>query len=128
MTPTDEAETKPEEVVVECEMEASPQTLWRALTEEELLADWLGARPAAAEGEDAVEGPSYRIVEAEPYDRLRYAWHDPSCPDAPPMVTVELEPISGGRTWFRLTHGQVVANAPAIRAANSNCPPLARAA
>ncbi|WP_159587896.1 SRPBCC family protein [Chelativorans xinjiangense] len=127
MTPTDEVETRPDEILVECEMEASPQTLWRALTEEELLADWLGARPAA-EGEDAMEGPRYRIVEAEPYDRLRYAWHDPSCPDAPPFVTIELEPIAGGRTRFRLTHGQVAARAPAIRAANSNTPPLALAA
>ncbi|WEX11575.1 SRPBCC domain-containing protein [Chelativorans sp. AA-79] len=122
MIPEDEADTRPDEVVVECEMEASPEKLWRALTQEPFLADWLGARPA---DEDA-QGPSYPIVEAKPYSRVRYAWHDPESPDAPPAVTVELERLSAGRTWFRLTHGETTARVGG--AANSNRPPLALAA
>ncbi|WP_309084483.1 SRPBCC domain-containing protein [Chelativorans sp.] len=116
----------PDEIVVECEMEASPEKLWRALTEEAFLADWLGARPAG-EGGDDPQGLTYRIVEAEPYSRLSYAWHDPDSPDAPPLVTIELERLAGGHTRFRLTHGPS-ARMRAVAPANTNTRPLMLAA
>jgi len=125
MTPADEAGMKPEEIVVECEMAAAPEKLWRALTEEPFLADWLGGEPAGEKGEER-NGPRYQVVEAEPYSRVRYAWLDPDHPDAPPMVTVELERLSGGRTWFRLTHGGSAESG--LVAVNRNSPPLALAA
>ena len=123
MTPMDEVQTEPDEVVVECEMEASPEKLWRALTEEAFLSDWLDASPS----DEGVEGPSYRLIEAEPYSRVCYAWHDPDHPDAPPTVTIELERLPAGRTWFRLTHGPVASANHGV-AANTNRPPLAMAA
>jgi uncharacterized protein YndB with AHSA1/START domain len=126
MGPEGEATAKPDEVVVECEMEASPEKLWRALTDETLAADWLGARQAV--GEEAGEGPSYRIMEAEPFSRVRYAWSDPDFPDAPPVVTVELERLASGHTRFRLTHGGPAARACGRTAANTNSPTLALAA
>lgn len=122
-----EGEGKPEEVVVECEMEASPEKLWRALTEEELASEWLGARPAREDGE-APDGPTYRVIEAEPYSRVRLNWHDPDCPDAPSAIIIELERMSSGNTWFRLVHGETVARARHITAANTSMPPLAQAA
>ena len=125
MTRTDEATD--EEIVLECEMEASPEKLWRALTERPLLEEWLGAEPAE-EGAQGPLGPSYRIVDAEPYTRLSYAWHDPEHPEAPPLVTIELEPLPGGHTWFRLTHGAAVAIASRPAAANANQPLLTLAA
>jgi uncharacterized protein YndB with AHSA1/START domain len=126
MGPEGEAAAKPDEVVVECEMEASPEKLWRALTDEAMAADWLGARPAV--DEEAGEGPSYRLMEAEPFSRVRYAWSDPDFPDAPPVITVELERLASGHTWFRLTHGEPVARACGRAAANTNSPPRAMAA
>lgn len=125
MTPADETNARPDEVVVECEMDAPPEKLWRALTDAALASDWLGARP---EGGNGGQGPSYRIVEAEPFNRVRYVWHDPDFPDAPPAVTVELEPLSGGHTRLRLTHGQAVAGMHHPPVANDNRSPLARAA
>lgn len=122
---THDTDAKPDEIVVECEMEAAPETVWRALTDENLAADWLGAQPAS-EGKEAPGSPSYSIVEAKPYSRVRYAWHDPDCPDAPPIVTVELERLAGGRTRFRLTHGEAVMRV--MQTANTNTPPLALAA
>jgi len=122
MTPMDEVRTKPDEVVVECEMETSPEKLWRALTEEAFLSDWLDASPS----DGGLEGPSYRLIKAEPYSRVSYAWHDPEHPEAPPMVTIELKRLPAGRTWFRLTHGPLAIVKP-VMAANANNPPLAMA-
>lgn len=122
-----EDEKRVDEVIVECEMEASPERLWRALTEEELASEWLGAHPTLEDGE-APSGLSYRIVEAEPYRRVRLVWHDSDCPDAPPTVTIELERMASGNTWFRLIHAETVARASRITAANTNTPPLAQAA
>lgn len=118
---------KTDKVVVECEMEASTEKLWRALTEEELASEWLDARPAR----DDEYGPdrlAYRIVDAEPYRRLCYAWHDPDSPDAPPLVTIELQPMSNGNTWLRLTHGEAAVRGNHLMAANTNWPPMAQAA
>ena len=123
MAAIDEDEA-PDEVVVECEIDATPERLWHALTDEALATDWLGASPAAGES----NGATYSIIEAEPYSRIRYSWHDPACPDAPPVVTVELERLAGGSTRFRLTHGRTEARTPHMSAANTNGPPLARAA
>lgn len=125
MTPADEKNARSDEVVVEYDMDASPEKLWRALTDEELAADWLGARP---EGENREEGPSYRIVEAEAFNRVRYVWRDPDFPDAPPTVTVELEPLSSGHTRLRLTHGDAAAGVRRRPSANDNRPLLTSAA
>lgn len=116
-----------DKLVVECEIEASSETLWRALTEEELASEWLGARPARAD-EKEPDHVAFRIVDAEPYRRLCYAWHDPEASDAPPLVTIELQPMPNGNTWFRLTHGEAATRSSRMMAANINRPPMARAA
>ncbi|MDZ5697761.1 SRPBCC domain-containing protein [Chelativorans sp. M5D2P16] len=114
------ADDKENRVIVECEIEASPEKLWRALTDEELAADWLGAFPMTEEG-PARQGPSFRVLEAEPYSRLRYAWHDPENPDAPRVVTIELAPLGEGKMHFRLTHG-ATARARQPEPANTDTP------
>lgn len=116
-----------DKVVVECEMEASTEKVWRALTEEELASEWLGARPAR-DDEREPDQLAYRVVDAEPYRRLCYAWHDPDNPDAPPLVTIELQAMSNGNTWFRLTHGEMAVRSSHLTAANTNRPPMAQAA
>lgn len=104
-----------DKIVVDCELDASPEKVWRALTLPELAAQWL----------DTDDGCSYAIVEAEPCSRVRYAWSDPAASEANTVVTINLSPASGGRTRFRLTHG-VAAKRPV--AANTNRQPMAHAA
>lgn len=107
-----------DDIVVECELDAPPEKVWRALTVPELLARWI----AAEELGDGETAPSYETLEARPFSRLRLAWRDEAASQADSLVTVELAPRPGGRTWFRLTH-----SASALRAANANAP-MARAA
>jgi uncharacterized protein YndB with AHSA1/START domain len=127
MTATDtvEAEGREDGVVVECDLDAAPEKVWRALTVPELVEQWLGVRTA-----DAAAGaePRYEIVEAEPFSRLRYAWRDPQVTEPDTIVTFDLSPLPGGGTWFRLTHGIAADSRATVAAANSNSPPLALAA
>lgn len=116
MTAAEGSTMAEDDIVVECELDAAPEKVWRALTIPELAAEWLGAS----------EGTSYRIVEAEPYSRLRYAWNDPATDRPESEVTVELWPGSEGRTGFRLTHA--ARTIPVPLAANGNSPPAMRLA
>lgn len=122
---TIEAEAGKDEVVVECDLDAAPEKVWRALTVPELVEEWLGV---AAAGRAADDEPSYEVVEAEPFSRLRYAWRDPQTTEPDTIVTFDLRPLPGGGTGFRLTHGIAVDSRAPVAAANGNSPPLALAA
>ncbi|ODT07659.1 MAG: polyketide cyclase [Mesorhizobium sp. SCN 65-20] len=125
MTDLAEAEDRGDAVVVECELEAAPEKVWRALTVPELVSAWLDV-PAHAD-RSAEPGPAYRIVEALPYSRVRYAWTDRNGSEAESLVTFDLAAQPGGGTWFRLTHS--FESSARTAAANSNSPPvMARAA
>lgn len=126
MTDSLEADEKSDAIVVECELEAEPEKVWRALTVPELVSAWLDV-PAA--GDAAANGPAYRIVEALPFSRVRYAWNDAAANAPETFVTFDLEAQPGGGTWFRLTHSGEIGRRTAVAAANSNSPPvMARAA
>lgn len=95
-------------VIVECELPDPPEKVWRALTEPELVAEWLTAdEPAPIERE---------VVLEEPPHRLRLAWRDGS--DVESLVTFELERTSTGGTSLRVVHTGIsqsmveAANAP----------------
>ncbi|WP_048648748.1 SRPBCC family protein [Nitratireductor soli] len=118
MTPADE-QKESETIVVECVLEAPLEKVWRALTVPELAAAWLDAP-----GGDAPDA-SYEVLDALPFSRVRYAWHDAGANEPDTLVTVELSPQPDGGTWFRLTHSAEKVPRPA---ANFNGPPLARAA
>jgi uncharacterized protein YndB with AHSA1/START domain len=93
-----------ESVVVECELPDPPEKVWRALTEPELLAEWL------TEGESV---PIEReVVLEEPHRLLRYAWRDGR--DVESLVTFELERTATGGTNLRVIHTGIAeaANAP----------------
>ena len=126
MTDFLEADDRDDAIVVECELEAEPEKVWRALTVPELVSAWLDV-PAADKVAADTTGPAYRIVEALPFSRVRYAWNDASASEPETFVTFDLEAQPGGGTWFRLTH-----SAEPVRTvtapANSNSPPLMRAA
>jgi len=71
-----------------------PEKVWRALTEPELVAEWLTAdEPASLEHE---------VVLEEPHHLLRLAWRDGR--DVESLVTFELERTSTGGTTLRVVH------------------------
>lgn len=119
MRPADQRQES-KEVVVECELEATPEKVWRALTVPELAAEWI-APERVSDGETA---PSYEMLDALPFTTVRYAWRDEESSEPDTLLTIELSPQPNGHTWFRLIHSAV--QAPTT-AANSNAP-LARAA
>ena len=93
-------------LVFECDLDESPEKVWRALTEPRLLEAWLATgdrpriastgevatpqlRPPTAEPSDRVDGKTgpdgrfsqagssdYEIITAEPNRRVRYRWRD----------------------------------------------------
>lgn len=89
-------------LVFECELDAPPEKVWRALTVPEYLKRWL--RPS---GE-----VDLAVVTAEENVSLTYRWREAGqgavvgVEDS--VVTFELSPTSEGGTWFRLTHAPVV--------------------
>ncbi len=107
-------------IVVECDLESPPETVWRALTVRELADQWLDLG-------DGAEAATYEVVEALPNRRVRYAWRDEAASHPDSIVTIDLTPLPEGGTRFRLTHG--IASARTLMAANGNAPPAsARAA
>lgn len=91
-------------VIVECELPDPPEKVWRALTEPDLVAEWLTA--------DEPEPIEREVVLEEPHRLLRLAWRDGS--DVESLVTFELERTSTGGTNLRIVHTGIVeaANAP----------------
>ena len=93
-----------ESVVVECELPDPPEKVWRALTEPDLVAEWLTAdEPGPIERE---------VVLEEPPRLLRLAWRDGR--DVESMVTFELARTPAGGTNLRVVHTGIAeaANAP----------------
>ena len=91
-------------VIVECELPDPPEKVWRALTEPDLVAEWLTA--------DEPEPIEREVVLEEPPRLLRLAWRDGS--DVESLVTFELERTSTGGTNLRIVHTGIAeaANAP----------------
>ncbi len=93
-----------ESVVVECELPDPPEKVWRALTEADLVAEWLTSDESA---------PIEReVVLEEPPHLLRLAWRDGR--DVESLVTFELERTSTGGTNLRVVHTGIsqAANTP----------------
>jgi uncharacterized protein YndB with AHSA1/START domain len=100
-----------EPIVIECELPAPPEKVWRALTEPALLARWLlPTRAAPADGALAFDGEAEglarridcRVLDAEPNRRLSYRWREPA---GESVVTFELSDSAGGGTWLKVVHG-----------------------
>ncbi|MEJ0036135.1 MAG: SRPBCC domain-containing protein [Gammaproteobacteria bacterium] len=80
-------------VIVECELPDPPEKVWRALTEPNLVAEWLT---------DEAEPVERHVLLEEPHRLLRYAWRDGR--DVESLVTFELERTSTGGTILRVVH------------------------
>lgn len=86
---------QPEPVVVDCDLEAPPDQVWRALTEPDLRDRWLAEAAEKAQ-----------VLEAEPQERLRLVWRerDEAGSLIESDVTFTLAPTITGGTRLRLVH------------------------
>ena len=95
----------PPEAVIDVELEADLEAVWRALTTDAGLADWLGAGSTIGQApgdalwvNDIVTGEHKRGVldEVTPQRRLGYTWWPETAPDQATRVAISLEPLPGG--------------------------------
>ena len=115
MKPT-ASEDRPQDIVLEYELEAPPEKVWRAISIPEFREQWLPERAlASAEPEGST-----------PAEEVRYRMRDDEPPFLESLVTFQLRPAPGGRTMLRIIHA--LADARLERAANDAGPFLMRAA
>jgi len=121
---TDAGTDAQDRIVYECELDAPPETVWRAVSVPEFLAEWIGFPPREG-GDRNGDSASYTIEETTPPSRVRLRWHDRDVDQPDTRVTIDLTPAPEGRTFFRLVH-----DAGAMRriAANENGQTLKMAA
>jgi uncharacterized protein YndB with AHSA1/START domain len=122
-----------EAIVLECELAEAPQTVWRALTERELLEAWLMPNDFRAElgadfsfqppSELEGKGPiACKVLALEPPRLLRFSWQEAEAGDAAPgSLSFVLTPTESGGTHLRLVHR---ATAPGQLDAGESTAPL----
>jgi len=119
-------------VVVDCDLEEPPHKVWRALTEADLLAAWLGPNDIRPEvghrfevrPDAEAKAIACEVLEVEPQRSLRYAWRETD-PDGRPVeseVTWTLIPRFDGGTRLRVVHGGF---APVLALAGARSPAAA---
>jgi uncharacterized protein YndB with AHSA1/START domain len=98
-------------IVVECELDAPPAQVWRALTERELVARWLAPNDMRAEtgarfSFREIDGTAIEceMLEVEPGRRLSYRWRREDEAAIDSIVSFELTEAVAGRTHLRLVH------------------------
>ncbi len=98
-----------DEVIVEADLAEPLEKVWRALTDPDLVGAWLA--PAEADSGPAVE---FEILQAEPNERVRYAWREPGW--AASEVEFTLTPTPAGGVRLRVVHSPAVVSLAAVRA------------
>jgi uncharacterized protein YndB with AHSA1/START domain len=94
-------------VVVECDLPEPPEKVWRALTEPELVAEWLTSNDDDADERAPIE---CAVIEAKPNRLVRYSWRDVGQPGSEDeggldsIVTFELARTAAGGTHLRIIH------------------------
>lgn len=129
------AETKcADDILVECDLPHSPEKVWQAITDEDLLGQWLassdlrpevGARFRLPPSGAVADAPMIdcEVIEAVPGRTLRWRQTERTSADEPSSiestVTFELLPIPDG-THLRIVHDQFREISTEIRASSSN--------
>jgi uncharacterized protein YndB with AHSA1/START domain len=106
-----EPQTEAGRVTVECELDAAPEKVWRALSVPAYRDAWL-----LPDGDG--ERFTAEVVEAVPPHRLRLSWRDGDAEGE--LVTFTLEATPDGGTWLRLVHDRVAAPMQVPIPANAN--------
>jgi uncharacterized protein YndB with AHSA1/START domain len=99
-------------VIVETELADAPEKVWRALTEPQLVAEWL--KPDAGASIDC------ELIKAEPHRLLRYRWRegdDDNGAGIESVVTFTLARTPAGGTRLRIVHTGFAQLAPMAMAA-----------
>jgi uncharacterized protein YndB with AHSA1/START domain len=78
-------------LVFECELDAPPARVWRALAEPEIRGAWLGEPDA---------GPS-EVRRADPGERLDLAW---PTREGESLISFRIDPAEGGGSHLTITH------------------------
>ncbi|GGE14738.1 hypothetical protein GCM10011390_37340 [Aureimonas endophytica] len=113
------AETDQDALVFECELDAAPDKVWRAISIPAYRERWLP--------EAVLADPE--PVAATPGREACYRLRDRDMPFAESVVTFELSPNAVGGTHLRIVHRLAEAGAGrALMAANGNRPAARRAA
>lgn len=107
-----DSEGRPEPVIVDCDLDAPPEKVWRALTQPELMAAWLAEADIKPEVGHRFEltseiGPvECEVLTADPKRELRLSWRerdeDGELVDS--EVSFVLTPTIDGGTRLRLVH------------------------
>ncbi|MEQ8449571.1 MAG: SRPBCC domain-containing protein [Nitratireductor sp.] len=119
--------TRIPDIAVETLIQAPLDTVWRALTNSILAAEWLGARPEQADTNGASRAEnSFQIIDVVPKTRVVYRWREADDDNISSRVTVEIASEGPVATRLRLVHQPPMRLVP--RAANQNAGTRARAA
>jgi uncharacterized protein YndB with AHSA1/START domain len=126
MMPDSDRQAQGTVVTFECELDAPPAQVWRAVTIPEFVAQWLTPEPAGA----TPAAVSFRLLDEEPGQSARYLWREEASPLPESLVTFLLYPNEAGGTTFRIVHEAMTAAhiLPREGPANGNAPPLLLAA
>lgn len=115
-------ETRMDDVIVtECDLEQGPDKVWRALTEPDLVNQWL-----------VPDDVDCQVMEAEPERFLRCSWRsrsderDDFGQSLDTVVTFELSETDAGGTHLRIVHEGFATTM--LHAANDNRTTMMRAA
>ncbi|AVG40867.1 MULTISPECIES: SRPBCC family protein [Achromobacter] len=111
---------QPEDIVLEYELDAPPEKVWRAISIPEFREQWLpGQALASAEPTDST-----------PPEAICYRMRDEEPPFLESLVTFQLRPAADGRTVLRIIHALADARLEGgkLAAANDAGPFLMRAA
>ena len=107
-------------VVVDTDIEASPETVWRALSDPELIAVWLAPGEISTEPgdrfslDDDGRAIDCEVLEADPGRKLRLGWRERDGGVAS-EVSFVITPAPGGGAHLRVVHGPVVVSLSAAR-------------
>jgi uncharacterized protein YndB with AHSA1/START domain len=97
-------------LVFECELDAPPEKVWRALATPELREAWLGEPEA---------GPS-EVTRAEPGERLDLVW---PTHEGETLVSFEIAGAEGGGTHLTIVHRALAPTVVALRRRRVASPP-----
>ena len=115
-----EAEEQAKDLVLEYELDAPPEKVWRAISTDALRERWLPKGDL----------PDAEPVSSAPGKEVRYRMRDSEPPFLESIVTFQVDPNVDGGTTLRIIHRLADARLARLppRAANGNRPPLMRAA